>query len=96
MQAATMRRLLAGARPPCASPALTPRRSAWARVWRIPAIEEEERMERDPVCGMPVDPEQSAHASEHEGQTYYFCSERCKRQFDQDPSLYIDLEAGRS
>ena len=53
-------------------------------------------MERDPVCGMPVDPEQSAHATDYLGQTYYFCSERCKRQFDQDPSLYVGQETGRS
>jgi Cu+-exporting ATPase len=45
---------------------------------------------------MSVDPALSAHTSEYEGQTYYFCSERCKRQFDQDPALYVGQETGRS
>lgn len=51
-------------------------------------------MERDPVCGMQVDPQQSAYTSDYQGQTYYFCSERCKRQFDQDPALYAAQETG--
>ena len=42
----------------------------------------------DPVCGMQVD-EQSATAQlEHEGQTYYFCSQGCKEKFEQDPEQY--------
>jgi YHS domain-containing protein len=53
-------------------------------------------MERDPVCGLQVDPPQSAYTSEYEGETYYFCSERCKRQFDQDPLPYVGQETGRS
>jgi Cu+-exporting ATPase len=36
----------------------------------------------DPVCGMEVDPATAAGSSEHEGQTYYFCSTGCKRRFD--------------
>jgi uncharacterized membrane protein YraQ (UPF0718 family) len=37
---------------------------------------------RDPVCGMEVDPEETAHTIEHDGQTYYFCSQSCKESFD--------------
>ena len=35
----------------------------------------------DPICGMTVDP---AHAlsAERDGQTYYFCSEHCRRKFN--------------
>jgi len=29
-------------------------------------------MEKDPVCGMDVDPTTAQHKSEHEGKTYYF------------------------
>jgi Cu+-exporting ATPase len=39
---------------------------------------------QDPVCGMDVSPNDSRH-SEHEGATYYFCSESCQNKFDQDP-----------
>jgi Cu+-exporting ATPase len=53
-------------------------------------------MIRDPVCGLRLDDEQStqglideaAYKSEYEGQTYYFCSQRCKQQFDQDPERH--------
>ena len=45
-------------------------------------------MAKDPVCGMEVKPEQAAGKSEHEGQTYYFCSNGCKQRFDQNPKTY--------
>jgi YHS domain-containing protein len=58
------------------------------------APDEEERMERDPVCGMQVDPQQSAYTSDYQGRTYYFCSEHCKRRFDEDPVPYAAQETG--
>jgi Cu+-exporting ATPase len=45
-------------------------------------------MARDPVCGMNVNEQQAAGTSEYEGETYYFCSPRCKEQFDQTPERY--------
>ena len=45
-------------------------------------------MAKDPVCGMQVDEHQAAGTSEHQGETYYFCSARCKQQFDQHPERY--------
>jgi YHS domain-containing protein len=50
-------------------------------------------MAKDPVCGMEVNPEQSAGKSEYQGQTYYFCSPSCKRQFDQEPERYVGQQA---
>jgi YHS domain-containing protein len=44
----------------------------------------------DPVCGMEVTPVSAAAQSEFEGVTFYFCSEDCKRQFDADPTTYVD------
>jgi Cu+-exporting ATPase len=44
----------------------------------------------DPVCKMEVNPASAAAQSEHEGQTFYFCSEACKRKFDADPTRYLD------
>jgi len=45
--------------------------------------------ERDPVCGMSVDPATSSHRSEHEGRTYYFCGSRCREQFVGEPARYL-------
>ncbi len=44
---------------------------------------------KDPVCGMDVTPETAAGKSEYKGQTYYFCSNGCKRSFDKDPEKYL-------
>ena len=43
----------------------------------------------DPVCGMHIDPQQAAGSSEYQGQTYYFCSTGCKRQFDKNPQQFV-------
>ena len=43
--------------------------------------------ERDPVCGMFVDPK-TALKSEHEGKAYYFCSAEDKAKFDKDPGAF--------
>lgn len=45
-------------------------------------------MERDPVCGMNVDPKTAASSMEWQGNTYYFCSAACARQFEQSPQRY--------
>ncbi len=43
----------------------------------------------DPVCGMDVDPKEAAGKSSFQGVTYYFCSVRCKEDFDADPVKYL-------
>ena len=43
--------------------------------------------ERDPVCGMFVDPK-TAPKSTFEDQTFYFCSLEDKAKFDKDPGSY--------
>lgn len=47
-------------------------------------------MEKDPVCGMQVNPASAAGKSEYQGKTYYFCNAGCKRKFDQNPQQYAD------
>ena len=42
----------------------------------------------DPVCLMVVDPLHSEFASEHNGKRYYFCMEKCKKQFDNNPNQF--------
>ena len=46
-------------------------------------------MVTDPVCGMQVAPDSAAGSSEYQGQTYYFCSMGCKKDFDKDPEKYV-------
>ncbi len=44
---------------------------------------------RDPVCGMTVDPANSAHQLHHGGSEYQFCSARCRTKFAADPERYL-------
>ena len=56
-------------------------------------------MERDPVCGMNVDPNRAAAKVEHAGRTYYFCAAGCAKRFQQSPEKYtssIKTEAAPS
>jgi P-type Cu+ transporter len=46
-------------------------------------------MEKDVVCGMHIDPAKAAGKSQHEGKTYYFCSQGCKAKFDANPAQYL-------
>lgn len=46
-------------------------------------------MAKDPVCGMDVDEKNAAATAEHEGKTYYFCSQACKEAFVKDPHKYV-------
>ena len=46
-------------------------------------------MDTDPVCGMKVDPENAAGKHEHDGETYFFCSQHCASKFTQNPGLYL-------
>ena len=50
-------------------------------------------MERDPVCGMNVNPETSKARVEHAGKTYYFCCGGCAQKFQQDPVKYLSTPA---
>ena len=43
---------------------------------------------KDPVCGMEIDDATALHA-DHDGVTYYFCSEGCRNTFLANPSEYV-------
>ncbi|HEU4385968.1 MAG TPA: efflux RND transporter periplasmic adaptor subunit [Anaeromyxobacteraceae bacterium] len=50
---------------------------------------------KDPVCGMEVDEKRAAAAgrkSEHQGASYYFCAEDCKKRFDAEPAKYLQAK----
>ena len=46
-------------------------------------------LEKDPVCGMTVDPGKSAGTADFEGKTYYFCGAGCLRKFEANPLQYL-------
>ncbi|MGA8622118.1 MAG: heavy metal translocating P-type ATPase [Candidatus Sulfotelmatobacter sp.] len=47
-------------------------------------------LERDPVCGMNVNPATAKHFHEHGGQNYYFCHAACVEKFKADPTKYLN------
>jgi YHS domain-containing protein len=47
-------------------------------------------MEKDPVCGMDVDPGKSQQKAEYQGNTYYFCGPGCRKAFEADPDKFFD------
>ena len=44
--------------------------------------------ERDPVCGMTVEPD-SPHEATHDGRTFRFCSAHCREKFVAEPTRYV-------
>ncbi|MFZ5875473.1 MAG: YHS domain-containing protein [Nitrospirota bacterium] len=50
-------------------------------------------MEKDPVCGMLVDPLRAVGKRTAGGRTYYFCSANCLAKFDAKPERFISGEA---
>jgi YHS domain-containing protein len=47
----------------------------------------------DPVCGMSVVEHDSASQTTLQGRTYFFCSEECRREFEANPSRYLEQAA---
>ena len=43
----------------------------------------------DPVCGMTVDPAKAKHCAEHAGDSYFFCSAKCREKFIAEPAHYV-------
>lgn len=43
---------------------------------------------KDPVCGMTVEIATATFTLEHEGLTYYFCSQGCLDRFSADPRAF--------
>ena len=46
-------------------------------------------MEKDPVCGMDVDPKTATQKAQHGGKTYYFCAPGCRKAFEADPKKFL-------
>jgi P-type Cu+ transporter len=43
---------------------------------------------KDPVCKMNVEPGSGKEKTEYKGETYHFCSNDCKKEFDKQPDRY--------
>jgi len=50
-------------------------------------------VQKDPVCGMTVDPATSPHHAEHSGRHYHFCSAGCREKFIASPAKYLAPQA---
>ena len=47
------------------------------------------RVMKDPVCGMDVDPATCTRTIVHDGETYYFCNDKCVSLFKANPAEFI-------
>ena len=45
---------------------------------------------KDPICGMVIEKSDAVGTSDYEGKRYYFCSQDCKVEFDENPEDYAD------
>jgi Cu+-exporting ATPase len=50
-------------------------------------------LERDPVCGMNVNPATAKHVYGHDGRNHYFCCAPCLERFKADPAKYLGATA---
>src|SRR5690242_8619710 len=53
-------------------------------------------MERDPVCGMQVDPASARAKAEYGGRTYFFCCSGCAKKFEAAPEQYLTAQSAPS
>ncbi len=47
------------------------------------------KLDKDPVCGMSVDPSKAAASVEYENKLYHFCSRGCAEKFKADSAKYL-------
>lgn len=48
----------------------------------------------DPVCGMELQPGQIEAQTQYKGKGYSFCSEECRRIFEENPEEYAGKGTG--
>ena len=49
----------------------------------------------DPVCGMEIEPQPESPRSAYGGETFFFCSDACKRKFDAEPDKFANAGGPR-
>ncbi len=55
-----------------------------------PDNKEDAMSAKDPVCAMVIEEKDAVGTSEYHDKTYYFCSNDCKEEFDENPEDYAD------
>src|SRR5260370_21637992 len=45
--------------------------------------------QKDPVCGMDVDPANARYQTQHNGKEYFFCSASCLVKFQANPGMIL-------
>ena len=53
-------------------------------------------LERDPVCGMNVNPATAKYIHEHQGKKFYFCCAHCVEKFKSNPHGYLSRQPASS
>ena len=71
------------------SPAAPAQKSAGLVSIGAPKPASSATLERDPVCGMMVEPARAAGKAEYNGTTYYFCNPRCEQRFRAEPEKFL-------
>src|SRR5882672_7971455 len=57
-------------------------------------IESTPMIEKDPVCGMNIDPATTKHTHSYGDKNYYFCCASCVDKFKADPTKYLANATG--
>jgi P-type Cu+ transporter len=57
------------------------------------SLDTAKQLEKDPVCGMNVDPQAAAGSFEHRGKRYFFCNPRCLERFKENPEKFLNSTA---
>lgn len=47
----------------------------------------------DPVCGMTIEDKKPEYQAMFAGKKYSFCSEECRREFEEQPEEFIETAA---
>jgi len=71
-----------------------PHEKTTPRSTRVPGLAAQAAQVKDPACGMTIDAAKATlagHTLTRDGTTYYFCSERCKQNFQEQPAHYLAL-----
>ena len=54
---------------------------------------EERQMTTDPVCGIKVDDKHPEFQTQFAGRKYFFCSDECRKEFEERPEEYVETAA---
>lgn len=47
------------------------------------------KKQKDPVCGMSIDPSESSYKTEYQQKKYSFCCKDCLDTFKKNPNQYV-------